>query len=235
MHLLLQVFKSLAPFKQKHGRSHFQEKISSLSQKQDRVRRSAFSFPIHHNMVASAAVTALVVAPTRELAMQIDAECKKYSLANSLCVYGGVPIHSQIAAIKKRAPTLIVATPGRLCDLVKRNVLELTSVKFAVLDEADRMLDMGFGPAIREIFSYLPASSQRQTLPVFGNMAKIEVRRLAATFLRDGEDTCEVFVGDKNAELEANSAVSQLFIKAQDDEKDEKLYNFINTCPGARV
>ena len=69
-------------------------------------------------------ILALVVAPTRELAIQIDAECKKYALAgsNSMCVYGGVPIHTQIAALRKQKPCLIVATPGRLCDLVKRDV-----------------------------------------------------------------------------------------------------------------
>ena len=195
-----------------------------------------FLLPMHHMIgEQDEGVVALVVAPTRELAIQIDAECKKYSLVQSLCVYGGVPISSQIAALKKEKPALIIATPGRLCDLVERSALSLRCVKFVVLDEADRMLDMGFEPAIRKIFSFVPSSDKRQTLLFSATWPKA-VRKLAAQFLRDGESTCEIFVGDVNAELEANKSVSQLFIQATDDEKDEKLYHFMTGCPeGSRM
>jgi len=97
--------------------------------------------------------TALILAPTRELAAQIHEESKKFayrSFAKCCVVYGGADIGSQIRELD-RGCELCVATPGRLVDLLERGRISLSKVKYLVLDEADRMLDMGFEPQIRRI------------------------------------------------------------------------------------
>ena len=171
----------------------------------------------------------LVLAPTRELAVQINAECEKFGKhagITSTCVYGGAPIGAQQSALSKIKPTVVVATPGRLCDLLTRADLSLGAASYVVLDEADRMLDMGFEPQIKQIFAALPA--QRQTLFFTATWPK-SVRKLAASFLRRGDENVKrVFIGTSaDAELEANTAVSQTFIQARDDEKDLKMYNLL--------
>ena len=136
------------------------------------------------------------------------------------CVYGGTIVREQIKSLKTRLPALVVATPGRLNDLLTQKAIFLGQCAVVVLDEADRMLDMGFEPEIKKIFAFLP--QPRQTLFFTATWPK-SVRALAYTFLR--KDCKTVFVGmSPDAELEANKAVSQLFIKATDDEKDAKLY-----------
>jgi superfamily II DNA/RNA helicase len=112
---------------------------------------------------------ALVIAPTRELALQTHAECERYggpAGAAAVCVYGGAPMGEQKAALqRKKAPggigMVVVATPGRLCDLMKQGSLSLAKCRHMVLDEADRMLDMGFEPQLKEIFAELPPSQAR--------------------------------------------------------------------------
>ena len=196
----------------------------------------AFLLPAFHRLRASLATpprvnttptpSALIIAPTRELAMQIDAESRKFA-PNARCslLYGGVPVHAQLSAMRKRDPHMIVATPGRLCDALERGALTLGSTTYVVLDEADRMLDMGFEPQIKVIFDALPAAEKRQTIFFSATWPK-EIRAMAATFLRASE-TKELFVGGSgpDAELSANKAVSQRFIYATDDEKEKKLYD----------
>ena len=107
----------------------------------------------------------LVLAPTRELAVQINAECDKfggYFGCTSTCIYGGAPIGAQQSILRQQQPTVVVATCGRLCDLMTRSSLSLGEASYVVLDEADRMLDMGFEPQIKQIFEALP--TKRQTL-----------------------------------------------------------------------
>ena len=123
----------------------------------------AFGIPLAERLKAGPAPTGLVLAPTRELAAQIVAEIEPIAAANGLrtaAVYGGVGIGPQ-AARAKRAH-IVVATPGRLEDLLARRALTLTRLRMLVLDEADRMLDMGFRPAIDRIVGLCP--SERQTL-----------------------------------------------------------------------
>jgi len=111
---------------------------------------------------------AVVLAPTRELAQQIEAEAKPLANAfgaSTICVFGGQPRHMQqrqIGRMGKRLD-LVVATPGRLVDFLQDQTLVLGAVKFLVLDEADRMLDMGFEPQLREVVAALPDAT-RQTL-----------------------------------------------------------------------
>ncbi|TPX38083.1 hypothetical protein SmJEL517_g00318 [Synchytrium microbalum] len=128
----------------------------------------------------------LVLAPTRELALQIYEEAKKFSYRSWVrpcVVYGGVPIVEQLRDIE-RGCELLVATPGRLLDLFERGKLSLRCVKYLVLDEADRMLDMGFEPQIRRIVEKEDMPQQRQTL-MFSATFPRNIQILARDFLHD--------------------------------------------------
>lgn len=130
---------------------------------------------------------ALVVAPTRELAIQIGKDADslgKYLNLNTVVAYGGMDYKKQIAQIKDDYVDLIIATPGRLIDFRESNVVRLSSVEILVLDEADRMLDMGFIPDVRKIVRYLPHKDQRQTL-FFTATLNLTVERLAFSWTKD--------------------------------------------------
>jgi len=128
----------------------------------------------------------LIVAPTRELAQQIDEQFREFSKGLNLystLIVGGVNIDRQIRDLKRR-PHFIIGTPGRLKDLMQRRVLQLKNMTTLVLDEADRMLDMGFLPDIRQIVNEMPA--ERQTL-FFSATITPEISALVNTFLKDPE------------------------------------------------
>jgi superfamily II DNA/RNA helicase len=121
----------------------------------------AFAVPIAERIAREASLSALVLVPTRELAAQVTAEIEPLAQAKGLtvaAVYGGLPLHAQ-AKRAKRAHVL-VATPGRLEDLVQRRLVDLGRVRILVLDEADRMLDMGFKPQVDKIVRRLPRNRQ---------------------------------------------------------------------------
>ncbi|HMH70632.1 MAG TPA: DEAD/DEAH box helicase [Candidatus Saccharimonadales bacterium] len=126
----------------------------------------------------------LIMAPTRELAQQIDEQFREFSRGMGLfstLIVGGVNIDRQIRDLKRR-PHVIIGTPGRLKDLMQRNVLQLKNMTTLVLDEADRMLDMGFLPDIRQIVNEMPR--ERQTL-FFSATITPEISALVNTFLND--------------------------------------------------
>jgi ATP-dependent RNA helicase RhlE len=128
-------------------------------------------------------VRALVLTPTRELALQVEESARAYNRhipLRTACVYGGVNIDPQIAALRAGAE-IVVATPGRLLDHLNSKTVHLGQVQFLVLDEADRMLDMGFLPDIRRILAQLPVA--RQNL-LFSATFSEDIRRLAAHFMR---------------------------------------------------
>jgi ATP-dependent RNA helicase RhlE len=128
----------------------------------------------------------LIVAPTRELAQQIDEQFREFSKGLNLystLIVGGVNIDRQIRDLKRR-PHIIIGTPGRLKDLMQRRVLQLKNMTTLVLDEADRMLDMGFLPDIRQIVNEMPA--ERQTL-FFSATITPDISALVNTFLKDPE------------------------------------------------
>ncbi|CDO95252.1 unnamed protein product [Kluyveromyces dobzhanskii CBS 2104] len=132
--------------------------------------------------------TAIILAPTRELATQIYDEAKKFtyrSWVKPMVVYGGASIDQQIKQMRYGC-NLLVATPGRLTDLLERRYISLSNVKYLVLDEADRMLDMGFEPQIRRIVegSDMPSVDNRQTL-MFSATFPSEIQHLASDFLKD--------------------------------------------------
>jgi len=140
-------------------------------------------------------VRALILTPTRELAAQVAESVKnygKYLPFRSAVIYGGVSINPQIALIK-RGVDIVVATPGRLLDHAQQRTVDLRSVEIFVLDEADRMLDMGFLPDIRRVISLLP--QQRQNL-LFSATFPNDIRTLANKMLAS---PVSVEVGERNA------------------------------------
>lgn len=146
----------------------------------------AFGIPIiEHIDAQSSQVQAIVLAPTRELAMQITNEMRDLAQFKAgvrlVCLYGGQPINKQIEALKKK-PQIIVATPGRLGDHLKRRTVRLDAVQTAVLDEADRMLDMGF---IHEVTRILDQMKNRKNLGLFSATISREVMDIAWVYQRD--------------------------------------------------
>src|SRR5688572_27054772 len=137
-------------------------------------KTAAFLLPITQNLSARTrpGIRVLVLAPTRELAFQIEKnyrELNHLKANRSVLVIGGANMRTQITDLRSRA-TVVIATPGRLLDLRERGVIDLSTVEVLVLDEADRMLDMGFLPAIRQVLAMLPA--QRQTLLFSATMSE---------------------------------------------------------------
>ncbi len=146
----------------------------------------AFGIPmIEHINPEQAEVQAAVLAPTRELALQITTELRDLAQfkpgIRMVCLYGGQPIGRQIDALKKR-PQIVVATPGRLSDHLKRHTVRLDKVRTAVLDEADRMLDMGF---IHDVTRLLDQMKARKNLGLFSATISREVMDIAWVYQRD--------------------------------------------------
>jgi ATP-dependent RNA helicase RhlE len=150
-------------------------------------KTAAFLLPIIEQMKSSSGLTtprALVLAPTRELALQIETIAKSYGAPYKLqtaALVGGESVTRQLKALHRR-PQVIIATPGRLNDLLQRNALSLGQIEVFVLDEADRMLDMGFLPQVRKIMNRLP--SKRQTM-LFSATLSREVIHLAREITRN--------------------------------------------------
>jgi superfamily II DNA/RNA helicase len=184
-------------------------------------KTAAFTLPLlqkmlrHENASASPArhpVRALVLAPTRELADQVAANVKtyaKHSNLRSAVVFGGVDIKPQIEELR-RGVEVLIATPGRLLDHIEGKTAILNQVEYVVLDEADRMLDIGFLPDLQRILSYLPKA--RQTL-LFSATFSPEIKRLAGSYL---QDPITVEVARPNATA---STVEQRFYSVSDDDK----------------
>jgi ATP-dependent RNA helicase DDX5/DBP2 len=146
----------------------------------------------------------LVMAPTRELAMQIVAEGQKFGADagfRTVAVYGGQPRGEQLRELRMQ-PAVVVGTPGRLNDFLESNQINLRDVCFLILDEADRMLDMGFEPQIRKIIREVP--SNRQTM-MFSATWPNSVRKLATEFMRSA---VEIRIGNCDA-LQANTDITQ--------------------------
>ncbi len=184
-------------------------------------KTAAFTIPLlqrmlrHENTSMSPArhpVRALVLTPTRELADQVAASVKNYASQTRLrsaVVFGGIDIKPQIEELRKGVEVLI-ATPGRLLDHIEGKTAILNQVEYVVLDEADRMLDIGFLPDLQRILSFLP--KQRQTL-LFSATFSPEIKRLASSYL---QDPLTVEVARPNATA---STVEQHFYRVEDDDK----------------
>ena len=159
-------------------------------------KTAAFGLPLLQKVDAqNRATQAIVLSPTRELCVQIADDLKDFSKyingMNIVPVYGGADIRPQIRTIK-HGVQIVVATPGRLVDLINRGVMELNQVNNVVLDEADEMLNMGFSDSINAIFEQLP--DDRNTLLFSATMSR-EVEKVAKSYLHDYK---EIVVGSRN-------------------------------------
>lgn len=142
----------------------------------------SFALPLIEKIERRDGISALVLAPTRELAVQIAQEFVKFSQGKHLGItpiYGGVSISEQVRKIERT--NIIVATPGRLLDLINRRALSLSTIRFLVFDEADRMLDMGFLPDIERIVKLVP--KERQTMLFSATMSK-EIIQVSHKYLK---------------------------------------------------
>ena len=168
---------------------------------------------------------ALILAPTRELCLQITDDLKSYSKyidgLHVLAVYGGANIEPQIRALKKGVQ-VIVATPGRLVDLMERGVAKLDQVENVVLDEADEMLSMGFSESIDTILEKIPA--ERNTLLFSATMSK-EIERISKNYLHDAK---EIVVGSRN---EGAEHVNHIYYLVQAKDKYNALKRLADYYP----
>ena len=187
-------------------------------------KTAAFGLPILHQLSQTkkscGTIKALIVAPTRELAAQIEQSLDEYGKdlgISTAVVYGGVKIGPQIARLQERVD-ILVATPGRLLDLHQQKALSLAHCQCVVLDEADRMLDMGFIHDIRRIFSILP--KKRQTLLFSATFSK-SIRALAKQFVYQA---IEVSVTPPNSTAQT---VNQLICTVEKKQKSALLTNLI--------
>jgi ATP-dependent RNA helicase RhlE len=210
-------------------------------------KTAAFLLPIIQNLSAKRAeegtrtkskVRVLILAPTRELATQIEKNYRELNpnkLTRSATVIGGTSMNRQIDSLRRGA-TVVIATPGRLLDLVERRAVDLSSIEVLVLDEADRMLDMGFLPSIRRVLSMVPAN--RQTL-LFSATMSAEIEKLARSTMRQPK-LIEVSQRGKAASLVEQTAypVAQesktaLLLDLLERERFERVLVFTRTRRGA--
>ena len=196
----------------------------------------AFGIPIiEHVDTDSDQVQAVILAPTRELAMQITAEMRELAQFKPgirlVCLYGGQPIGKQIDALKKR-PQIVVATPGRLQDHMKRRTVRIDQTRTAILDEADRMLDMGF---IHDVTKLLDQMKNRKNLGLFSATISREVMDIAWVYQRDAVEVT-VRADEENKpdilqyrlELTMNGKVDAVE-RILDQERFDRVMIFCNT------
>ena len=183
-------------------------------------KTAAFSLPILSRLKRNGPVQALIVAPTRELAVQITIEINKFAKyinIKAASIYGGQSMNLQLDQLK-RGVQIVVATPGRLIDHLKRGSIQLDDVRFVVLDEADRMLDMGFIDDIKFILFYV--SEDRQTC-LFSATMPHEILRLAHDYMKEPQ---EIRLNEEELSLDT---IDQSYLIVHDKEKFKHLCNFI--------
>lgn len=190
-------------------------------------KTAAFGLPLlHHTDTAQKHVQALVLSPTRELCMQIQEEFKKYGAHmrgfRSTAVYGGVPIGGQIRELKGN-PQVVVATPGRLIDLLERKAISLDHVQYVVLDEADEMLNMGFREDIDFILKNTPA---REHTWLFSATMSNEVRGIAKRFMKQWQ---EFSAGAANV---TNENIDHQYFVTNHHNRFETLQRLLDFAPG---
>src|SRR5919205_1537490 len=185
-------------------------------------KTAAFGLPILARIKPHGPVQALIIVPTRELAVQVTAEINRlarYTGIKTVSIYGGQSINVQLDRLRQGAQ-VVVATPGRLIDHIKQGSIILDDVKFVVLDEADRMLDMGFIDDIKFILFYV--NEDRQTC-LFSATMPIEILRLAQEYMHDPH---EIRLNEAEISLDT---IDQSYLIVQEREKFKHLCNFIKS------
>ncbi|MFC4306252.1 DEAD/DEAH box helicase [Cohnella boryungensis] len=188
-------------------------------------KTAAFGIPLISKIAASEdRIVALIMAPTRELAIQVSEEIEKlgrFKGLRSLAIYGGQDISRQIRSLRRK-PQIIIGTPGRLLDHINRKTIRLDDVQTVVLDEADEMLDMGFMEDIQSILKLVP--DQRQTL-LFSATMPANIQKLAQQFLREPE---HVKVESK---LLSAPSIQQYYVEIQERMKFDGLCRLLDMEP----
>ena len=192
----------------------------------------AFGIPmIEHIDAESEDLQGLILAPTRELAIQICDELRGlltyYKNIRVAVVYGGAKIEGQIKQLKAH-PQIVVATPGRLMDHYKRHTISFDKVQTVVLDEADRMLDMGFIPDVSRIMNHLPPKDRRATM-LYSATLTDDVMRLASRWM------AEPVKAEVESDHNATDTVRQVVYVVRADDKFKVLFNHIALHPDARA
>ncbi|MBI0120553.1 MULTISPECIES: DEAD/DEAH box helicase [Lactobacillus] len=186
-------------------------------------KTAAFALPILQNLDKhNKVIQALIIEPTRELAIQTQEELFRLGRdenARVQVVYGGADIGRQIRSLKNHVPAILVGTPGRLLDHLKRKTIDLENVNTIVLDEADEMLDMGFIQDIESILSYV--KNRKQTLLFSATMPK-PILNISEKFMNNPE-----IVRIKTKELTAD-LIDQYFVRAKDSEKFDIMCRLID-------
>jgi ATP-dependent RNA helicase DeaD len=190
-------------------------------------KTAAFGLPLlHHADVHEQSIQCLVLSPTRELCMQIQTEMHKYGAhmrgLHITAVYGGVSIGGQIRDLKA-SPQIVVATPGRLIDLMERKAIDLSEVEYVVLDEADEMLNMGFREDIDLILKNTPA---REYTWLFSATMSNEVRGIAKKFMKPWQ---EISVGAANV---TNENIDHQYYVTNNHNRFETLQRLLDFTPG---
>ncbi len=184
-------------------------------------KTAAFGLPILNNMHLKGGVETLVITPTRELANQVSDELFKYGKnlgIRTVTVYGGSSYGRQLGLIERGAQ-VVIATPGRLLDILKRNMIKDFTPSTVILDEADEMLDMGFLDDINEIFSYLP--TDRQTL-LFSATMPPPIKSLAERILVNPE-----FISITKGET-TNKDITQQYYVIDENERDDAIIRLLD-------
>jgi ATP-dependent RNA helicase DeaD len=192
-------------------------------------KTAAFAWPLLERVDTSNPTTqALILAPTRELGQQIAQQLEVFSRfqkrINILAVYGGAPITTQLRALRK-PQHIIIATPGRLIDLIKRKAVFLDQLKFLVLDEADEMLNMGFKEDLDTILSYTP---EEKLVWLFSATMSGEIKRIVKKYM---DDPFEVRLNTKN---EVNTNIEHQFVAVKQANKKAALCRFLDVTPNLR-
>lgn len=191
-------------------------------------KTAAFVIPMTERLSGRRGIVGLMLAPTRELALQLASHASPFATEHRLSVaslIGGVDIDAQIDILAK-SPNLVVATPGRLVDHLKRGTISLDGIEVLVLDEADRMLDMGFKPQLTRIIARLP--KKRQTMLFSATMAA-EVEDFAKSALRDPMRVDVALSGTTAA------GADQVVYEVEKLEKNALLLTLLADVPGART
>ncbi|MFM1915105.1 MAG: hypothetical protein RLZZ531_774 [Bacteroidota bacterium] len=188
-------------------------------------KTAAFGLPLINNIDTKARLPqGLIICPTRELCLQIAKDLNvfaKYLDCNITAVYGGTDIRKQITDIKK-GTSIIVATPGRLVDLMNRKVIQLSQVRYVVLDEADEMLNMGFKEDIDAVLETTPID---KNVWLFSATMPTEVARIAKTYMHD---PLEVSIGHKN---QSNENIDHIYYMVKERDRYEAVKRLIDFNP----
>jgi len=192
-------------------------------------KTAAFAIPVIHRLMTDDAAKVLIIAPTRELAQQIEDECREIGKRSGLfgaLLIGGSPMGTQLRDLRSN-PRIVIGTPGRIKDHMERGTLDLSTFNMVVLDEVDRMMDMGFIDDMRQIVGAL--TEDRQSFFFSATMDR-KIEALIHTFLKPDHVTISVKTG-----VTSDNVEQDVVTYTNRDEKLEKLHDILNKDEVAKV